>query len=203
MSSTATPPPGGDGRQRRAQPAHHDRGEPQRHLVHDKDARTADHRLAERQHLLLSPGQRPGHRLLQHRQLAEQVEHHLNGPGAFGAREHQGGGAQVVGHCEVLQHPVAFRDGGQPCAAHAVGVAAGQVVAVQLHRPGIGGQDPGHGQHEGGLARPVGPQQRRDGARRNGQVNPVNHLATAARDRETGHDQAVAHDTSSTSAVPR
>jgi hypothetical protein len=76
--------------------------------------------------------------------------------------EDGGGELQVFGDAEVGEDVLRLRHEGQPLEDHAVRGHAGDVPALQQDLAGADRHEPGHGLHEGGLARAVGPEDGED-----------------------------------------
>src|SRR6185295_17254895 len=139
-------------------------GETERRLVQQHDLGPRHERPPDRQHLLLTARQRAGPLLGprgQHREVLGDHLQVLRDP--VGVAAGVGAHAQVLADREEREHLAALRYVGEAEARDPVRVEPLDRAALQGHTALLRVHDSGDGLEDGGLARPVGPQNGHDG----------------------------------------
>ena len=173
----------GDRADRRDQAVDHDRGEPERQLVDDHEARMGDERLGEHDHLLLAAGQRARRVVEALLELGEQLERALAAGVGLGrsaaCRSRRAGSRPTVSSGSsrrpsgtIAMPAPRIRSGRRPAKSAS---SSSTLPADRL-------EDPADRQHQAGLAGAVGAEQRGHLAGRDLERHLAHDVAPAARD---------------------
>ena len=167
---------------RRNEPLDDDRGEAERELVDEHEARPRDERLREHDHLLLAARERARGEAPAPLQLGEQLERVRDAAPRVLPAQRVGRDAQVLLDGEVREELTPLGDDRDTRGADLLGTPAGELDVTERDRAGGGAEDAADRQHERRLSGAVRSEQCRDLARRDRDRHVTQHLAPASCD---------------------
>ena len=136
---------------------HHDRREPGRGFIEQKQFRIRHQRAADRAHLLLAARHGAGHLMAALLHARKQIEHERQPLVVAGARlRHEGAHLEIVFHRQARKQPAVLRHVGDAEADDAMLRRFQNVGAFHGNRPCAGPDQAGNHPHQGGLAGAVG-----------------------------------------------
>ncbi len=169
------------------------RGEPERGLVEQQDARARHETAGEREHLLLASGEEPRARIGALAEARKALEHRLDVGGDVVVAAQERAEAQVVAHAQVGEDQAALRHQHE-AGAHAIGrVERCHLGAEELNAAALGPEQAGQRGHQRRLAGAVGAEHRHHLAVAHVEIQARQHGRAAVAGDESGHVQRDAH----------